>query len=285
MPLQNLGEVLALVGGVIIQQDNDGTAQMPEQLPKEDTDFLLADVIEKQQVVEIQSTAPGTDRDSGNDRNLVPPSLPMTMDRRLSGPRPALDDVGNQQKARFIGKTMWASNRVAFFYPRPVPFSSSVKWPLHPAPVRDVPVSGDSIPDDASAHMIPVILNAELAPDHFRNPGRRPQDWSGSPAPGDPSATPAPGVSAASDPIVETAPVKTSPANLLLHAPPGIPPTHHGTGVAPDPSGDFIQTVAGNQQRHARFRRSSNSSALPFGLGIGLPMPTIALFMQRSNSG
>src|SRR5207244_7621785 len=64
----------------IFQQNDDRATQMPQQLTQEHTNFLLADVLKKQEIVEAQAAPLGTDRNSRDDREFVPPSLPMPMD-------------------------------------------------------------------------------------------------------------------------------------------------------------------------------------------------------------
>lgn len=45
---QELPEWFPLVSGGIIQQNNDGAAQMPQQLTQEQADFLLPDVVKEE---------------------------------------------------------------------------------------------------------------------------------------------------------------------------------------------------------------------------------------------
>jgi len=97
-------ERLPLVSGGIIQQRDDGTPQMPQQLAEKPADLLLPDVVEVEQIVEAQLMPPGAHRNPGNDGNLVPPPLAMTMEGSLALRGPGLDHGGNQQEARLVGK-------------------------------------------------------------------------------------------------------------------------------------------------------------------------------------
>ena len=94
----------AVVGGGVVEQNDDGTAKMPQQFPEKKTYFFLADVVEEEQIVEPQVLSLGTDRDSGDDGDFVPPSLAMILkgSAALWGPRPG--HQRGQQEARFIGK-------------------------------------------------------------------------------------------------------------------------------------------------------------------------------------
>jgi len=69
---------------------------MPQQLTQKQTDLLLPDVVQEQQVVEAQPVAVGAHGNSGNDRDLAPPPLAMTMNRGLALRSPDPDHVGNQ---------------------------------------------------------------------------------------------------------------------------------------------------------------------------------------------
>jgi len=101
---QKVVERFSLVSGGIIQQNHHWAAQMPQQFTQKPTDLLLPDVVKVEQIVEAQFVAPGAQRNSGNDGDLVPPPLAMTMQGSLALRSPGLDHVGNQQEARFIGK-------------------------------------------------------------------------------------------------------------------------------------------------------------------------------------
>ena len=104
VPTQEPGQRCTVVGGGIIQQNDDGTAEVPQQLAQKPANFFLADVVEVEQIVQAQVLASRADRNSRDHRDFVPASLPMTLEgsATLGCPRP--DHQGSQQKARFIGK-------------------------------------------------------------------------------------------------------------------------------------------------------------------------------------
>jgi hypothetical protein len=62
----------------------------------------LPDVVKEEQIVEAQLVPLGAQGNSGNDGDLVPPPLAMTMHGSLASRSPSLDHVGNQQEACFI---------------------------------------------------------------------------------------------------------------------------------------------------------------------------------------
>ena len=96
VPLEEFLEWFPLVRGGIIQQNDHRASQMPQQLTQKQTDLLLPDVVQEQQIVEAQPVALGAYRNSGNDRDLAPPPLAMTMHRGLALRSPGPDHVGNQ---------------------------------------------------------------------------------------------------------------------------------------------------------------------------------------------
>ncbi len=93
-----------LVRGRIVQQHNDGSPEMPQQLAQEPADLRLPDVVPVQQIVEAQPVALGAHRNSGNDEDLVAPSLAMAINGSLPLRSPGPDHVGDQEEARFVGK-------------------------------------------------------------------------------------------------------------------------------------------------------------------------------------
>jgi len=93
-----------VVGGGVVQQNDDRTPEVAHQLAEKETHFFLPDVVEVKQKVEAQVLSPRTDRDSGDDGDFVSASLPMTLKGSAALRCPSPDHQGSQQKARFIGK-------------------------------------------------------------------------------------------------------------------------------------------------------------------------------------
>ena len=104
MSLEEALERFPLVRGRIVQQHNDRSPEMPQQLTQESTDLLLPDVVKKEEIVEAQVMPPRAHRNSGNDGDLVAPSLAMAKNGSLALRSPGSDHVGDQEEARFIGK-------------------------------------------------------------------------------------------------------------------------------------------------------------------------------------
>jgi len=104
MSSQQLSQGPPLVGGRIIQQDDDRAAQMAQQLAEKQANFLLPDIVEVKLIVKAQALSAGTYRDSGNDRDLVAASLAMVMNRSTTLRGPRLGYVRDQEKARLVGE-------------------------------------------------------------------------------------------------------------------------------------------------------------------------------------
>ena len=101
---EDLGERWAVVGGGVVEQHDDGTAEVAEQLAEKSTHFLLSDIVEEEQIVEAQVLSLGTDRDARDDGDFVAAPLAMTFEGRASLGSPGSHHQGSQQEARFIGK-------------------------------------------------------------------------------------------------------------------------------------------------------------------------------------
>jgi len=101
---EELGERRAGVGGGVVQQNDDRTAEVAQQFLEKEADFFLPDVVEEEQIVEAQVLSLGADRDPGDDGDFIPASLAMALkgSRTLGGP--SSNHQGSQEEARFIGK-------------------------------------------------------------------------------------------------------------------------------------------------------------------------------------
>src|SRR5437879_5239968 len=102
--MQELVERVSLMGGGVIQQNNDGAAQVSQQLPQKNADLLLSDVVIEEQIVKAQLLPLGAQRNSGYDGDLVSSPLAMTMNGSLPFRRPGSDHRGDQEEAGFVRK-------------------------------------------------------------------------------------------------------------------------------------------------------------------------------------
>jgi hypothetical protein len=76
---EKFSERRAVVGRGVVQQDDDVTPKMPQQLSEKQAHFFLADVVEVKEIVKAEVLPLRTDRDSGNHGDFVSPTLAMTL--------------------------------------------------------------------------------------------------------------------------------------------------------------------------------------------------------------
>jgi len=101
---QELLEGRSLASGGIVQKNDHRAPQMAQQLAQKQANFILPDIVEVELIVQAQVLSSGAYGDSGNDRNLVSPSLAMIMNRSTPLWGPCLGHIRNQKKARFVGE-------------------------------------------------------------------------------------------------------------------------------------------------------------------------------------
>jgi len=101
---EELGERRAGVGGGVVQQNDDRTAEVAQQFLEKEDDFFLPDVVEEKQIVEAQALSLGADRDPRDDGDFIPASLAMALEGRRPLGGPSSNHQGSQEEARFIGK-------------------------------------------------------------------------------------------------------------------------------------------------------------------------------------
>jgi len=77
---QELPQRFTVVRRGIVQQGDDGTPQVPQQLAEKQAHLFLPDVFEEKQIVEAQPLSLGADRDSGDNGDFVAASLAMTLE-------------------------------------------------------------------------------------------------------------------------------------------------------------------------------------------------------------
>ena len=77
-------EGFPLMGRGVIQENDEGATQLPQQLAQKQTDFLLRDVVVEEQVVEAQVLSLGAQGDAGNDGDFIPAPLAITEQGRAA---------------------------------------------------------------------------------------------------------------------------------------------------------------------------------------------------------
>ena len=83
------------MGGGVIEQNDDGTAEVAEQLAEKSAHLFLSDIVEEEQLVEAKVRSLGTDRDSRDDGDFVAAPLAMTLPGRAPLGSPRSDHQGS----------------------------------------------------------------------------------------------------------------------------------------------------------------------------------------------
>jgi hypothetical protein len=104
VPTEQPRQRFALVRGGIVQQGDDGTPEVPQQLAEKPAHLFLPDVVIVKQIVEAQPLSLGADRDPGDHGDFVPASLAMTLQRGAALGRPSPGHQWSQQEARFVSE-------------------------------------------------------------------------------------------------------------------------------------------------------------------------------------
>jgi hypothetical protein len=83
------------VGGGVVEQNDDGAAEVAQQLAQKSTHFFLSDVVEEEQIVEAQVLSLRTDRDSRDDGDFVAAPLAMSLNGGRALGSPGSDHQGS----------------------------------------------------------------------------------------------------------------------------------------------------------------------------------------------
>lgn len=106
----------SFVGRGVVQENDEGTAELPQQLAQKRADFFLSDIVIEKKVVEAQLVSLGAHGNAGDNGNFIPTAVAITDEGCAAPRRPSPDHQGSQQKAAFIGKNyVGAQPRGVFF--------------------------------------------------------------------------------------------------------------------------------------------------------------------------
>lgn len=117
MTPSQLTQGIALVGRGVVEDHDHVPGQVSQQQAQELADLELPDVGQMQAVEEAQVLAPRAHRNTGDDRDLVPP-VAMAVDRRATARRPGAKHRGNQEEARFIDEDDVGAQPCGVFFTR-----------------------------------------------------------------------------------------------------------------------------------------------------------------------
>jgi len=99
----------------VVQDRDHGAAQVAQEIAEKEADLLVSDVVEVKLVEQAQALALRADRNSRDDRDLVP-AVAVAMHGSLAARRPSLDHIRDQKEPGFVGKDdVGAQPRSVFF--------------------------------------------------------------------------------------------------------------------------------------------------------------------------
>ena len=104
----------SLVNGTAVPDQDDVSAEMPQQQSQERFDLEVRDVVEVQMAVESEALSSGTDTDRGDGRDLFV-TVTMVKDRGLSAGSPRSPHRGREHEPAFIQKNQVRLQSAAFF--------------------------------------------------------------------------------------------------------------------------------------------------------------------------
>jgi len=90
--------------GGVVEQDQQRTAQMPQQVTEKLAYLVLSNTVQKKLVIQPESLPSRAHRNGRDGGDLLPMALTMTMNRSATLGSPGFAQVRNQQKAGFVGK-------------------------------------------------------------------------------------------------------------------------------------------------------------------------------------
>ena len=114
VPTEEFLQWLAFVSGRIVQQYDYLAPQMPEQVAQEEANFRLRNIVVEEEVVEAQSLPLWADRNTRNDRNLIPPTGVMN-NRSFAHRRPGLGHVRDEQETGLVNEYYVGAQPSGFF--------------------------------------------------------------------------------------------------------------------------------------------------------------------------
>ena len=147
-----LADGAALVNLPVVEQGDDRSAQMAQDIVQEPANHVTVYIRAEQLAEQSQAAAVRADGNSGDRRDPIV-AVEVAVNRRLAARAPGLAHRGDQQKARFVEEEqMGPQPRGVFFrrghtarFQRAMASSSRSRarrsgfWGLHPRPCRSLP--------------------------------------------------------------------------------------------------------------------------------------------------
>ena len=133
-----------------VPDERKAMGQMSPQPLKETQNLLTANVLSMLSPVKTVPLPTGRNRERTDRRESVA-TVPLTKDRSLASRRPSTSYNRLKHEAALIQEHDASAGSFGVFLYAATAFPAIAQWPPRPAPVRAVPVSGNSIPRHAGS--------------------------------------------------------------------------------------------------------------------------------------
>ncbi len=117
MPPLEFVQQTSLVGLGIVQQDDDRSSEMTQEIPKERADPPAVDIVQAELIVQPQSLTPRTYGNRRDDRDAIV-TMAMAVNWRMSPRCPGAKQIRNQEEPRFIEEDEVGAQPCSFFFTR-----------------------------------------------------------------------------------------------------------------------------------------------------------------------
>ena len=117
MPPLEFVQQTSLVGLGIVQQDDDRSSEMAQEMPKESADSPSADIVQAELIVEPQSLTPRADGNRRDDRDAIV-TIAMAVDWGMTPWCPGAKQIRNQEEPRFVEEDEVGAQPCSVFFTR-----------------------------------------------------------------------------------------------------------------------------------------------------------------------
>lgn len=117
MPSLEFVEQASLVSLGIVQQDDDRSSEMTQQMPKERANPPAVDIGQAELIVQPQSLTPRTYGNCRDDRDAIM-TMAMAVDWRTTPRCPGAKQIRNQEEPRFVEEDEVGTQPCSFFFTR-----------------------------------------------------------------------------------------------------------------------------------------------------------------------
>ncbi len=116
-PAADFPNPFSFVNAGVVPDDDDGTAEMAQQVAEESAHLAIADVVRVALEVQADAPTPGSKRDARDHGDAIMP-VAMMNDGRLTARSPGLSHCGDQEEARLVDEDDVGTQPRSVFFTR-----------------------------------------------------------------------------------------------------------------------------------------------------------------------